>query len=109
MPAGTIGTVTTSRPPVGPDSDDVAALEPDSDDVAALRHLLDMMGNFPSNDQRARYLLTCDWMRDRGAVAAARAGEIAADIEHRWADVEELDESEWVSELDAPDPDDDVD
>jgi len=23
------------------------------------------MTNFPSNDQRARYLLTCNWMRDR--------------------------------------------
>lgn len=34
-------------------------------DVDALRGLLDLMANFSSNDQRARYLLTCNWMRDR--------------------------------------------
>lgn len=45
---------------------------PEQADVDALRDLLDLMENFPSNDQRARYLLSCDWMRDRGAQAAAR-------------------------------------
>jgi hypothetical protein len=38
---------------------------PDQADVDALRELLDLMVNFPSNDQRARYLLGCNWMRDR--------------------------------------------
>ena len=36
-------------------------------DVEALTDLLDLMENFPSNEQRARYLLTCNWMRDREA------------------------------------------
>lgn len=36
-------------------------------DVDALRDLLDLMENFADNDQRARYLLTCNWMRDRDA------------------------------------------
>ena len=43
---------------------------PDIDDVHALTQLLDIMANFPSNEQRARYLLTCDWMRDRDAQTA---------------------------------------
>ncbi len=38
---------------------------PNQADVDALADLLDLMTNFPSNDQRARYLLTCNWMRDR--------------------------------------------
>jgi hypothetical protein len=43
---------------------------PDSGDVAALTSLLDLMRDFPSNEQRARYLLTSDWLRERGAEAA---------------------------------------
>ena len=43
---------------------------PHPTDVAALTELLDLMVDFPSNEQRARYLLTCNWMRDRGAAAA---------------------------------------
>lgn len=42
-------------------------------DIAQLRELLDLMTDFPSNDQRARYLLSSNWMRQRGAAAAARA------------------------------------
>lgn len=38
---------------------------PDPADVDDLRDLLDLMADFPSNDQRARFLLTCNWMRDR--------------------------------------------
>lgn len=45
---------------------------PEQADVDALRGLLDLLGDFSGNDQRARYLLTCNWMRDRGAAAAAR-------------------------------------
>ncbi len=40
---------------------------PDPADVAALTYLLDLMANFPSNEQRARYLLSCNWMRDHDA------------------------------------------
>jgi hypothetical protein len=46
----------------------VAALRaetgPDERDVAELTYLLDIMGNFSSNEQRARYLLSCNWMRE---------------------------------------------
>lgn len=38
---------------------------PEPRDVAALTQLLDLMENFGSNEQRARYLLSCNWMRDR--------------------------------------------
>lgn len=38
---------------------------PAQDDVDALRGLLDLMSSFSSNDQRARYLLSSDWMRGR--------------------------------------------
>ena len=43
---------------------------PDQADVDALRGLLDLMADFPDNDQRARYLLTCNWMRDKLAGVA---------------------------------------
>jgi len=43
---------------------------PDPADVAALTYLLDLMANFPSNEQRARYLLSCNWMRDHDAAIA---------------------------------------
>lgn len=46
---------------------------PDPRDVQQLTALLDLISDFPSNEQRARYLLTCNWMRDRGALAAAHA------------------------------------
>lgn len=39
---------------------------PDQADVDALRGLLDLMVNFRDNDQRARYLLSSNWMRDVG-------------------------------------------
>lgn len=45
---------------------------PDQADVDELRHLLDLLEDFSDNDQRARYLLTCNWMRDRGAIVSAR-------------------------------------
>lgn len=38
---------------------------PDLADVAALRELLDLLENFSDNDQRARYLLSSNWMRDK--------------------------------------------
>lgn len=37
---------------------------PAQDDVDALRGLLDLMADFSSNDQRARYLLSSNWLRD---------------------------------------------
>jgi hypothetical protein len=45
--------------------------EPNQADVDALRGLLDLMANFESNDQRARYLLSSNWMRDRDAALTA--------------------------------------
>lgn len=56
---------------------------PDQADVDALRELLDLLEGFRDNDQRARYLLSCNWMRDRGAVAAARLGADAEEREGR--------------------------
>lgn len=43
---------------------------PEQGDVDTLRGLLDLMADFPDNDQRARYLLTSNWMRDK--LAAVR-------------------------------------
>lgn len=33
-------------------------------EVVELRSILDMLGNFASSDQRARYLLSSDWYRE---------------------------------------------
>lgn len=52
---------------------------PDPADVDALRDLLDLTAGFRDNDQRARYLLSCDWMQDR----AARPASVAAPTTHR--------------------------
>lgn len=43
------------------------------DDVTALTALLDLMADFPSNEQRARFLLSCNWMRDRDTAHAGDA------------------------------------
>lgn len=40
--------------------------------VDGLRALLDLMANFSDNDQRARYLLSSNWMRDNGQAAVER-------------------------------------
>jgi hypothetical protein len=56
---------------------------PEQVDVDALRELLDLLDGFRDNDQRARYLLSCNWMRDRGAVAAARLGADAGERDGR--------------------------
>ena len=48
-------------------------LGPDTRDVAALTGLLDLMADFPSNEQRARYLLSCDWFTREGVAVATRA------------------------------------
>lgn len=52
---------------------EVSQVSPEPGDVATLTELLDLLTDFPSNEQRARFLLTCNWMRDRGAAAAANA------------------------------------
>ncbi|WP_181641448.1 hypothetical protein, partial [Nocardioides massiliensis] len=52
------------------DGQDTSA--PEQSDVDAVRELLDLMETFSDNDQRARYLLTSNWLRDRGAIAGAR-------------------------------------
>lgn len=54
---------------------------PDQHDVDHLRELLDLMTRFPDNDQRARYLLTSNWMRLKlGQVdVVRRLGEAEAD------------------------------
>jgi len=52
---------------------EVPEVSPDSGDVAELTRLLDLLAEFPSNEQRARFLLTCNWMVERGAQAAANA------------------------------------
>lgn len=41
------------------------AVEQVQADVDELRALLDLMAEFRDNDQRARYLLSSNWMRDR--------------------------------------------
>jgi hypothetical protein len=52
---------------------------PDLNDVRALTDLLDLMVDFRDNEQRARYLLTSNWMRERGAaVAEDSAAHLAA-------------------------------
>lgn len=66
---------------------------PDPADVDTLRGLLDLMADFPNNDQRARYLLTSNWMRDRlerlagteaaSAQVAAKALTRAQKVEQR--------------------------
>lgn len=45
---------------------------PDQRDVDAVRQLLDDMDALADNDQRARYLLSSDWMRERGSAASNR-------------------------------------
>ena len=47
---------------------------PKQEHVDELRALLDLIerSKFASNDQRARYLLSSNWLRDNGAEAAAR-------------------------------------
>jgi hypothetical protein len=67
VPAGVAAHSPVSGPQLGP---------PDQHDVDELRELLDMMESFSSNDQRARYLLGSNWLRDRGAAAAARLGVV---------------------------------
>jgi hypothetical protein len=44
---------------------------PDPRDVEQVTALLALMRDFPSDEQRARYLLTSNWLRERGAAAAA--------------------------------------
>jgi hypothetical protein len=62
---------------------------PEPADVDALRHLLDLMADFSDNDQRARYLLSSNWMRDRGEVASrhARGARIDPDAIARGAEL----------------------
>ena len=47
---------------------------PDPRDVEQLTYLLDLTRDF-TTEQRARYLLSSDWLRDRGAQAARRIAE----------------------------------
>lgn len=54
------------------------ARHPDPADVDALRDLLELTEGFADNDQRARYLLSSNWLRDRGAAAAALVGGLSA-------------------------------
>ncbi|MFW6598159.1 hypothetical protein ACOCHS_06475 [Propionibacteriaceae bacterium Y2011] len=56
---------------------------PNPTDVAELRDLLDLMGNFTSNDQRARYLLTSDWLRNNGARLAEESHAALAELRAR--------------------------
>jgi hypothetical protein len=52
---------------------------PDPRDVAELTRLFGLMRDFPSDEQRARYLLTSNWLRERGAEAARiNAEQLAA-------------------------------
>jgi len=70
---------------------DTPATVPEQSDVDALRDLLDLMEKFESNDERARYLLSSEWMRDRGpylefrprAYLAKPAGEVLRAAEQR--------------------------
>lgn len=56
---------------------------PDLGDVVAVRDLLDLMDGFTDNDQRARFLLSSNWMRDRGAAAAALLPQSAGHGDHQ--------------------------
>jgi hypothetical protein len=47
----------------------------DTTDVDTLGGLLDLTANFSDNDQRARYLLTSNWMHDKFAGVDLRAQE----------------------------------
>jgi hypothetical protein len=53
---------------------------PDPRDVAELTRLFGLMRDFPSDEQRARYLLSSNWIRERGAEAARINGEQLAAI-----------------------------
>lgn len=46
---------------------------PDERDVRQLTELLDLLDGFTSNEQRARYLLTCNWFTREGVAVATRA------------------------------------
>jgi hypothetical protein len=59
----------------------VMSAGPDAGDVAELTRLLGLMRDFPSDEQRARYLLTSNWLRERGAEAARINAEQLAAIE----------------------------
>lgn len=46
---------------------------PDLNEVARLAELLELLAPFPSHDQRARYLLSSNWMRDHDAAVVSNA------------------------------------
>jgi hypothetical protein len=54
---------------------------PQEQHVADLTALLDLMENFTSNEQRARYLLSSNWMREHGAAAATWGAVMRAEAE----------------------------
>ena len=58
-------------------------MSPHQSDIDNLVLVLDATKNFESNDQRARYILTSNWMRDRGRDAQKRAEEIYRDVMSR--------------------------
>jgi hypothetical protein len=66
------------------------AVNLDPRDVDQLRELLDTMAKFSSNDQRARFLLTSNWIRERGAAAQANAAAMHADIVAAWCEDSDL-------------------
>ena len=59
------GRLSVDGPAIPEPAGSVEWRQPDQADVDAIRELLDLMVNFSSNDQRARFLLSCNWMRDR--------------------------------------------
>jgi len=73
-PADGVDQDVASNPGVLVDTNNAATdvQRPYAVDVAELTYLLDLMHDFDSNEQRARYLLSSNWLRDRGAIAAAR-------------------------------------
>lgn len=56
---------------------------PEPADVAGLAGLLEITGNFTTAEQRARYVLSSDWCRDRDARLAATAAPDAAALRLR--------------------------
>ncbi len=48
--------------------------------VDELRDLLDLLGDFSSNDQRARYLLASNFLRDNGGAIAERTRRLDAEL-----------------------------
>ena len=55
-------------------------------DVDALRELLDLLATHQDNDQRARFLLSSNWLRENGARLAQENAAALVRIRERWTE-----------------------